>query len=64
MSDLSVENHGSILILTPHTDEGKGWIARNIGDDALSWGTNGIVVEHRYIGDIVAGAQSDGLSVE
>jgi hypothetical protein len=64
MTDLSVANHGSIFILTPHTDAGRDWVDEHIPLGSPGWGKDGIVVEHRYIGDIVAGAQSDGLSVE
>lgn len=64
MTDLTVDNHGSIFILTPVSDAGREWIGEHIPDDAMTWGPEGIVVEHRYIGDIVAGAQADGLEVE
>ena len=30
----------------------------------MTWGADGVVVEHRYIGDIAQGAVNDGLEVE
>lgn len=62
-ADLVVQDHGSIFLLTPHTDAGREWVAEHIPDDAQTWGIGSIVVEHRYITDIVVGAQGDGLVV-
>jgi len=63
MCDLYVQNEGSIFLLRPQSDAGQQWIEENIPDDAMSFG-GAIVVEHRYIGAIVDGAQADGLTVE
>lgn len=62
--DFRVENHGSIFLLRPHTDAAKSWLEEHIGQDngfQPYWPT--VVIEHRYIGEIVAGIQSDGLGV-
>lgn len=58
--DFLVSNQGTIYILSPFTPAAEAWLAENIGDDAQTWG-RGIVVEHRYIGDIVEGIQADGF---
>lgn len=63
MVDLQVQNHGSIFILQAISNEGKQWVAEHIPADAQTWGVDGIVVEHRYIEAIVAGAINDGLEV-
>jgi hypothetical protein len=63
MVDLSVTNHGSIYLLTPTSTRGGDWINEHIPEDATTWGIS-IVVEHRYIADIVEGAIADGLSVD
>lgn len=63
MADLSIENHGSIFILRAISDDGKQWVADHIPADAQTWGRDGVVVEHRYIGDIAQGAINDGLEV-
>jgi hypothetical protein len=64
-ADFVVENHGSIFLLKPLTPSATSWIEEHIGQD------NGyqpyfptIVVEHRFIADIVAGIQGDGLAVQ
>ena len=65
--DLQVENHGSIYTLAPQSVFGQQWIEEHLPDDAPTFGRTrfgGIVaVEHRYIGDIVRGAQADGMEV-
>jgi hypothetical protein len=62
-ADLFVQNEGSIFLLRPVSEAGEQWIYDNIPDDAQRFG-DAIVVEHRYIRNIVAGAQADGLKVE
>jgi hypothetical protein len=63
--DFLCENHGSIFLLRPLTPSAISWIEEHIGQD------NGyqphfptVVVEPRYIADIVEGIQNDGLGVE
>jgi len=63
MTDFTVLDSGSIFILTAKTPEAIAWVAEHIPADASRWGRNGIVVEHRYIDDIVAGFEEDGLTV-
>ena len=61
-ADFSVRDEGSIFLLTPHTDEARAWVGEHIAEDAQQWG-GAIVVEHRFIGDILAGIAADGLSI-
>jgi hypothetical protein len=63
MRDFVIHNHGSIFLLQPESEAGRAWIAEHIPEDAQTWG-DAIVVEHRYIDAIAAGAMSDGLTVE
>ena len=63
-NDFLIENHGSIFLLRPVTDAGRDWVDEHIGADngyQPYWPT--VVVEHRFISDIVAGIQNDGLAV-
>ena len=62
--DFLVENHGSIFLLKPRTPSATSWVESHIGREngyQPMWPT--VVVEHRYIADIVAGIQNDGLAV-
>jgi hypothetical protein len=61
-ADFSVQNEGSIFLLIPHTDIANAWIDAHIPEDAQRFG-GGVVVEHRYILDIVIGIKNDGLEV-
>jgi hypothetical protein len=59
--DFDVQNEGSIFILWPTNEKGLNWCYEHLPEDAPRWGLNGYVIEHRYIADIVAGAERDGL---
>jgi hypothetical protein len=61
-TDLLVHGGGSVYLLHPVSRRGHRWIAEHIAADATRLG-DAVGVEHRYIGDIVAGAISDGLVV-
>jgi hypothetical protein len=64
MTDIEIENHGSIMLLRPVSDSGRAWVEENVyqDDETQYWG-NALVVEPRYISDIFFGAMEDGLSV-
>jgi hypothetical protein len=61
--DFLVEDHGSIFLLSPQTDPARTWIDEHISREGFQpyWPT--VVVEHRYISDIVEGIRNDGLAV-
>ena len=61
--DFVVENHGSIFLLQPRTPAAISWIEEHIGDNGFQPYYPTVVVEHRYIADIVHRAQADGLVV-
>jgi hypothetical protein len=63
-TDFTVENHGSIFLLQPHTADAQGSIDENL-PDLESWQFHGsaVSVEHRYIVDIVDGIKEEGLTV-
>lgn len=63
--DFTVANHGSICILTGQNEICRGWIEAHVGDEnTQTWGQFGIVVEPRYIGDIIKGLQAEGFTGE
>jgi hypothetical protein len=63
MADVSILDAGSILVVTPITEEAQQWCDEHLPDDAPMWG-HGYAVERRYAGDILAGMVRDGLEVE
>jgi hypothetical protein len=59
--DFQIQNEGSLVILYPQSDAGRNWIAEHIGEHQ-EW-CGGVVIESRYVGDVLAGIESDGLEV-
>ena len=62
LTDFTIENYGSIFLLTPASPEAVEWAATYLPEDAQTWGES-IVVEPRYIDTIATAIISDGLSV-
>jgi len=63
MNDFRIENHGSIVLLRPLTDGAREWVDCNLPIDHMEFG-RAVVVEPRYISDIVEGFMGDGLTLE
>jgi hypothetical protein len=63
MADISIENHGSLWLVRPRTDSARQWLRWNVQDDAL-WFAGALVVEPRYVADLVSGIQDDGFLVD
>jgi hypothetical protein len=60
--DYTVADHGSIVILTGISEGCREWIEAHVGDEQTqTWGTNGIVIEPRYIGPIVLALNAEGF---
>ena len=62
--DFILENHRSIFLLRPQNERAVAWVDERIGSN------NGyqpyfptVVIEHRFVADILAGIRSDGLGV-
>jgi len=63
--DFSIEGSGrfcTVYLLRPLSPMALDWIEVHIPEDAQYLG-NAVAVEHRYISDIVAGIQGDGLVI-
>ena len=60
--DFLVSNHGTLFLLEPLTDDALAWVDEYLPADHSLWGS-AVIVEHRYVADIVAGIQDDGLRV-
>jgi hypothetical protein len=62
MADLLVRDGGSVYLLRPTSRNGCRWLKEHTPADAI-WFAGALVVEHRYIRDILAGVVRDGLRV-
>ena len=60
--DIRLLDHGTICLLFPATAAAEQWLRAHTAGDATWWG-RALVVEPRYVADIIAGAQADGLVV-
>lgn len=60
--DIWVEDHFSLVLLRPYSDEADAWISENVADDAQFW-AGALVVEPRYVDGILTGMQNDGLVI-
>jgi hypothetical protein len=64
-ADFRVEYHGSICLLVPLSAPGREWIEENVGQDngfqPYYHPSRTIVVEPRFLSDIIAGIRRDGL---
>jgi hypothetical protein len=63
MADISIRNHGSILVLFGVTPEGLDWLESHLDPEAQRWGNAGFVVEPRFVGPITDGAAEAGLEL-
>jgi hypothetical protein len=62
MPDFTVQHEGTIFLVIPNTPSAQEWIDEHIDDTAQYFGT-AVVVEHRYIVDLIDGILAEGLSV-
>lgn len=60
--DITIENHGTLYLLRPHTEPAHSWITENIDPSATFYG-GALVVEPRYVEDIAIGMSADGLII-
>lgn len=64
MSDFTVQDESSIIIVTPNNEEAQAWLDENvIGPETQTWG-RGVVVEPRYFNDLMHGIVGAGFTVE
>jgi len=62
MTDLTLQDHGSIFLLRARTRAARAWVTDNV-EVQTEW-AGAVVVEPRHVGALVDGAVADGLSVE
>lgn len=62
MTDFTLENHGTIAVLTPLTEEAEDWVVSYLPEDAQQWG-RGVVIEPRYLPPIIEGIEADGMTI-
>lgn len=63
MTDFTLTNHGTLVLLNPETEIARSWCAEHLPADVLHWG-GAAVIEPRYVDPIVDGLINDGLTIE
>lgn len=63
-TDVQIEDHGTICLVTPITVAAKQWVDENVAVESWQWLGQSFAAEPRNIPDLVAGMKNDGLSVE
>jgi hypothetical protein len=63
MSDFTVDDHGSLILLKPESPEAFEWIAENIGAP-IPWFAGGIALEPSIIPSLLCSILEDDLSFE
>jgi hypothetical protein len=62
MADLLVHGGGSVYLVRTVSPFGAAWVDEHIPADAM-WFGGAVVVEHRYVADLLYGAADDGLCI-
>ena len=60
--DYQVARSGSMFLFLPQNEAARRHLEDHSGDEA-QWFGGGLVVEHRYAGDLAAALQRDGFIV-
>ncbi len=61
-ADFRVVHHGTLYLLYPNTLRAKQWVKENLSQDHMQY-ADAVVVEYRYISDILHGIQADELEI-
>jgi hypothetical protein len=61
--DLTVDDRGSMFLLTPISELAKEWVQTNLALEGWQWLGASFAVEHRFVGQLVDGMRADGLRV-
>lgn len=64
MKDISLDYQGSVTRITPLTERGSDWIDCYLDSESYQWLGNSLVVESKFVPDIVFGMEEWGLLVE
>jgi hypothetical protein len=60
--DYHVTNHGTIVTITPLTQDAADWIDENVATEDWQWMGGALAIEPRYAGELLYGMQEDGLT--
>ena len=65
MSDFTINNAGSIVLIAPQTEEARAWVDEHIGrDNGFQPWYPTVIAEPRYVADILEGIGAEGLDFD
>ena len=62
--DFELQDEGSIVVLHPRNDAAGDWLYEHLDSSEIQWWGGGVVIEPRYLADILEGIKADGLDVK
>ena len=61
--DFDINNHGSVILINPLTEDGKQWLDENTDIANRQFFGSALAVEPRYLDYLIEGMIADGLSI-
>ena len=61
--DFTVNDQGSVILLSPQSKLAHAWLNRNIQAEPWQWLNGGLAIDHRMAGDILQAIEDEGLSI-
>lgn len=61
-TDIHVEDHGSLIVMSPGSEAGREWCREYLPGDCPQW-AGGYAIERRYAAAIIEGMHDDGLVI-
>lgn len=61
-TDVIIENHGTIFMFQPMTEQAENWIGNNVADPMFLGSV--LCCEHRFAEDLANGMIESGLSLQ
>lgn len=62
--DFIVSNHGSVIMVTPVTQDAKDWTTENVQLESWQWMGAAFAVDQHCIDNLIDGIRADGLNVQ
>jgi hypothetical protein len=59
--DVRIERDVSVYLFHLQTRAAQEWVKGNLGDEGHQWFGGALVVEPRFVGDLLQGLRADGL---
>jgi hypothetical protein len=63
MLDITIDDCGSVTMLTPMTEQGREWIGANLDADSWQWLGGSLAVEPSMVPALLEAMIDDGLEV-